>query len=75
MNFDNQTTCIQIQQIRTDCNLNFDLPVGRRQADNRDDDDDEESRRIPLIPDVIRTAARALRGGPFDYDGKWILSI
>ena len=47
---------------------------GRRQADGsrpREDDDDEQSNsRIPLLPDVIRTAARALNGGPFAYAGK-----
>ena len=44
---------------------------GRRQVDDDSEDDDEESRsRIPLLPDVIRTAARALNGGPFAYAGK-----
>ena len=55
----------QIQQIATDCQIT--LPLSRRQSDN--EDSEEESRSIPLLPSIIRTVARALRGGPFDYEG------
>ena len=36
------------------------LPIGRRQADNRNNDD------IPFLPAIIRSIASGLRGGPFD---------
>lgn len=37
------------------------LPVGRRQAGDRNNDDD-----IPFLPAIIRSTALGLRGGPFD---------
>ena len=52
--------------------MNFDSgSFSRRQADDDSEDGEEQSdSRIPLLPDVIRTAARALNGGPFAYAGK-----
>ena len=36
------------------------IPLGRRQAGGRDDDD------IPFLPNLVRSRALGLRGGPFD---------
>ena len=65
----------QTQEVFSQCGVSFgNGRVGRRQADDDSEDDDEESSssNIPLLPDVVRTAARALRGGPFEYNGECV---
>ena len=47
-----------------DCNVSISQRPGKRQAGGN-------GLGIPLLPEVIRTAARALRGGPFDYAGRF----
>ena len=66
---------MQIPQLAATCRLSFDPTsfIGRRQADDDDeDDDDEDTSRVPLLPNAVSIIARALNGGPFDYDGKCI---
>lgn len=57
---------LQISQISAECNIEVDSQetLNERQSDDN----------IPLLPQVIRTIAGALRGGPFAYNGM-ILSI
>ena len=64
-----------MQEVVSRCGVNFgEGGVGKRQSDNNDDDDEGDDstsgdQGIPLLPQIVRATARALRGGPFDYAG------
>ena len=58
---------LQASQISANCQIDISLSSrGPRQSEDDETDDDVE---IPLLPAIIRTAAIALRGGPFNYIG------
>lgn len=63
--------CTQIREVFTQCRLNSNNrgDVSRRQSDDDTDDSDDKRSGIPLLPDVVRNAAMALGGGPFEYEG------
>jgi hypothetical protein len=66
---------LQASQISANCGV--DISLGSRGPRQTDDDDDEgdDDVEIPLLPAIIRTAAVALRGGPFDYNGRQIANL
>ena len=59
---------LQASQISANCQIDISLGSrGPRQSEDDEESDDDVE--IPLLPAIIRTAAIALRGGPFNYIG------